>query len=111
MAEDVNNIQIYGPKGTGKTNALLRLKELLVDARYIDLAEFSESFDYDDNKFLLINNAQLFTFDIKCATIQKRKVIAAFSPGAKVTDSAKVLTKRCGDGREMHFYWRPCIHI
>ena len=77
MAEDVNNIQIYGPKGTGKTNALLRLKELLVDARYIDLAEFSESFDYDDNKFLLINNAQLFTFDIKCATIQKRKVIAA----------------------------------
>ena len=43
MTDDINNIQIFGPKGTGKTYALLRLKEILPDARYIDLADGSET--------------------------------------------------------------------
>ena len=43
MTDDINNIQIFGPKGTGKTTALLRLKEVLPDARYIDLADGSET--------------------------------------------------------------------
>lgn len=70
MIGDMNNIQIFGPKGTGKTYALLRLKESLPDTRYIDLAEYSETVDFD-NKF---HNAQLFTSDIKCGAIRSKKV-------------------------------------
>lgn len=99
-----DHIQIFGPKGTGKTYALLMLKEVLPDTSYIDLSvEF-------DKKFLLIDNAQLFTYDIKCLGIQRKKVIAAFSPGAKLVDGSKALTKLCGDGCNTHFCWRPFMY-
>ena len=109
MGDDVNNIQIFGPKGTGKTYALLMLKEVLPDTSYIDLSEYVESVDFD-KEFLLIDNAQLFTYDIKCLAIRRKKVIAAFSPGAKLVDGSKALTKRCGDGCHTHFCWRPFMY-
>ena len=109
MTDDINNIQIFGPKGTGKTYALLRLKEILPDARYIDLAEGSETLNFD-NQFLLIDNAQLFTYEMKCEAIRSKKVIAAFSPGAKVTAGQKKLSKGCGDGRNIFFHWRPFMY-
>ena len=106
MGDGVNNIQIFGPKGTGKTYALLMLKEVLPDTSYI---EYAESVEFD-KKILLIDNAQLFTYDIKCLGIRRKKVIAAFSPGAKLVDGCKALTKRCGDGCNTHFCWRPFMY-
>ena len=106
MIGGINNIQIFGPKGTGKTCALLRLEESLPDTCYIDLADYSETVDFD-NKFLLIDNAQLFTADIRCQAIRSKKVIAAFSPGAKLTVGKRILSKRCGDGNDIFFCWRP----
>ena len=82
MTDDINNKQIFGPKGTGKTYALLRLKEVLPDTHYIDLTEGSK----------LIDNAQLFTYEMKCEAIRSKKVIAAFSPGAKVTAGQRKLS-------------------
>ena len=108
MVDDMNNIQIFGPKGTGKTYVLLRLKESLPDTCYIDLEESSETVNVDNT--VLIDNAQLFTSDIQCGAIRSKTVIAAFSPGAKLTVGRKVLSKRCGDGRDIHFCWRPFMY-
>ena len=104
-----NNIQIFGPKGTGKTQALLWLNELLPDSRYIDLAEEKETVEFD-NTVLLIDNAQLFTYDIKRASIRNKTVIAAFSPDANVTAGRKCFSKCCGDGNDIHCRWRPFLY-
>lgn len=55
---------------------------------FIDLAESSETVDFD-NEYLLIDNAQLFTFDTECSPIRSKKVIGAFSPGAKLDAGKK----------------------
>lgn len=87
----------------------MRLKESLPNTRYIDLAEGSETVDFD-NHVLLIDNAQLLTNGIKCGAIREKIVIAAFSPGAKMTAGKKALSKWCGDGNDSLFNWRPFMY-
>ena len=100
---------IFGPKGTGKTCALLKLKDSLGDgAQYVDLADYSHQFSVDvDSNYLLIDNAQLFERTTEVEGLRSKIVIAAFSPGAKLRENYGALTKRCGDGSEKYFFWRP----
>ena len=104
---NVNNIQVIGPKGIGKTWALQELAKVFEDVDYVDLSMEKPQPLQSKKKFLLIDNAQKVTSDMVYDGIREKTIVAAFSPGARVKDGSKILAKMCGDGRHRLFFWRP----
>ena len=103
----VNNIQVIGPKGVGKTWALRELARAFEDVQYVDLSIEMPQPLQSEKKILLIDNAQKVTQNMGYDGIREKTIVAAFSPGARVRDGCKILGKMCGDGRHQLFFWRP----
>lgn len=79
-------VYILGPKGFGKTTALLELHRTRSDSLYIDLATKSKAStaSLPSASWLLLDNAQDYTEELKPLLQNYRTIIAAFSPGVRV---------------------------
>lgn len=118
-SSDFTAILINGPKGCGKTTSLLQLWHTFPNnSLYIDLTPTnvkilnSQSDVISCEDTLYIDNAQkIFDVDGKI-NLNSQYIIAAFSPGGKVSSSLRKspfdsLGKSCGDDKWFSFSFRP----
>ena len=101
-----NNLQVCGPKGSGKTTALYELSSRLQKCQYVDLREPNTRLR-ENETFYLIDNAQLWDDKWYFDGLRSKKVISAFSPGAMFSRTRRSFVKLLGDGKSRHFWWRP----
>lgn len=97
-------VNILGPKGVGKSTALEELSRTRPDSVYIDLASSHLCAPPSASSWLLLDNAQCCTEELKPLIQKYRTIIAAFSPGADIEDQVSLVSKA---GRSIKFYWRP----
>jgi hypothetical protein len=108
---------LLGPKGFGKTTAMLQLMKDRKNDKdmFIDLASLSPTEEFSvesDCSTLFIDNAQLYNRAIIAPKmLRKTFVVAAFSPGVRCTAALHVLIKSCGDGKDASFFFRPFAYI
>lgn len=104
-------ISLLGPKGLGKTTSMKQLMD--ADDMYIDLLSISDDITVPkDCKALFIDNAQMYDKDkvplpLKPGKLRMKFVVAAFSPGIRCKDGHHNLSKACGDGLGVDFYFHP----
>lgn len=106
-------VNVLGPKGMGKTSALKELANVR-GGLYVDLALLQGNDDLQTCLFtshldLYMDNAQLFLDLDQCGIMPNltgRFTVAAFSPGATIESKCR-LKKRCVDGENGDFYFRP----
>ena len=106
-------ILIYGPQGCGKTSSLLKLcsDNITCGAKYVDLTSSNIDRLSASNKqytatLLFVDNAQNYGQKVSL-NLHWKYLVAAFSPGGGINESARVLRKDCGDGMTRSFYFRP----
>lgn len=101
-------VHIFGPKGLGKTRALQELCRTRPGSLFLDLAKPVKGTQRSTSSWLFLDNAQCYTNDqIGPLVLAHKRVVAAYSPGVAIEDKQKTLSKTCGDGKNMKFYWRP----
>ena len=114
----ITTLIISGPKGCGKTSALLLLyKELIlanVNTLYVDLSKFQSTqsqkalislIDHRNIDTLLIDNVQLH--DVQSGVFEATFVVAALSPGGEVNKKVSEFGKSRGDNDWMQVFFTP----
>lgn len=86
----------------------MQLSKIFQPSHYVDLA-IPDSTCQTPNKYIFIDNAQLFDRKMGYGELREKIVVAAFSPGAQLGEGMHSLEKICGDGKGTTFYYRPFL--